>query len=176
MIIILIRIVLLILLIFSIVVDINIPVVLHTQVNQLLIAIFIIIILVMVDEIIGFLLGLIFLVVYFKHYQKKIKDYQPVQINLKEPLIPKEEKGMENMETRPTTYNRMEDVKEHYINDRNGDCIEMSYISNELLEKAQNNIYDINNYKNNNEIQGLIPNNFIQPFDDSIIESYYSRL
>lgn len=170
MIIILIRIVLLILLIFSIVVDINIPLVLHTQVNQLLIAIFIIIILVMVDEIIGFLLGLIFLIVYFKHYQKKIKDYQPIQINLKEPLISKEEK-----ETLPTTYKRMEDVKEHYINDNN-ECVEMSYISNELLEKAQNNIYDINNYKNNNEIQGLIPNNFIQPFDNSTIESYYSKL
>jgi hypothetical protein len=43
-------------------------------------------------------------------------------------------------------------IENDYIkmNEKDG-YIEMPYISNELLEKAQTNIYDINNY--NNEIK-----------------------
>ncbi len=140
------RILILILLICSIIVDIDIPVILHTQINQLIIAIIIIAIILIVDEIVGFLLGLLFLVLYFKYYQKLIKN------NIKEPLL---EKTIENKnegfnEIKPMANQRTEIIQDHYIKFSN-DCVEMPYISNELLDKAQNNIYDANNY--NNEIR-----------------------
>lgn len=137
------RILILVILIFSIMIDINIPVILHTQINQLIIAIIIIAIILLVDEIIGFLLGLLFLIIYFKYYQKLVKtNHQPSQ-ELKEPLI-------SNSDVKPTPNEKTTEIKDHYIKYTN-DGIEMPYISNELLEKAQTNIYDINNY--NNEIR-----------------------
>ena len=45
-------------------VDIDIPVVLHTPVNQLLIGILILGIIIGIDEILGFLIGLLFLIIY----------------------------------------------------------------------------------------------------------------
>lgn len=174
MIIVVLRIISLILLIFSIIVDINVPLILHTQVNQLIIGIVIITILLVVDEILGFLLGLTYLVIYFKFYQRKINNStNPTYINLKEPLIAD---TTTNNDIKPATNNKTQEIKEHYTKDVNG-CIEMSYISNELLDKAQNNIYDPNNYNNYNEIQGLMANNsIIQAFDKSSIDSYYSKL
>ena len=76
---------------------------------------------------------------------------------------------------KPTTNNKTQIVQEHYMKEING-CIEMPYISYELLEKAQNNVYDPNNYNNYTEIQGLMANNTIQAFDNSSIENYYSKL
>jgi hypothetical protein len=175
MIIVVLRIISLIFLIFSIIVDINVPLILHTQVNQLIIGIIIISILLLVDEILGFLLGLTYLVIYFKFYQKKINNStNPSYINLKEPLI--SDTTTDN-DVKPISNNKTQIVQEHYMRDING-CIEMPYISNELLEKAQNNIYDPNNYNNYTEIQGLMANNnnTIQAFDNSSIDSYYSRL
>lgn len=170
MLIVFLRIICLILLIFSILVDIDIPLILHTQLNQLLIAIIILAILLLFDEIIGFLLGLTFLIIYFKYYQKRLNKNSPIVTNnnnnnnnesLKEPLLG-DVKPYENKRTEPIT--------EHYINENNN-CITMPYISNELLEKAQNNIYDPNNYKNNAEIQGLLTDP-IQAFDGL----HYSKL
>lgn len=174
MIIVVLRIISLIFLIFSIIVDINVPLILHTQVNQLIIGIIIISILLLVDEILGFLLGLTYLVIYFKFYQKKINNStNPSYINLKEPLI--SDTTTDN-DVKPISNNKTQIVQEHYMRDING-CIEMPYISNELLEKAQNNVYDPNNYNNYTEIQGLMANNnTIQAFDNSSIDSYYSRL
>jgi len=173
MIIVVLRIISLILLIFSIIIDIDVPLILHTQVNQLIIGIIIITILLVVDEILGFLLGLTYLVIYFKFYQKKINNsINPSYINLKEPLIAE---TIIDKDVKPISNNKTQIVQEHYMKEING-CIEMPYISNELLEKAQNNIYDTNNYNNYTEIQGLMTNNTIQAFDNSLIENYYSKL
>jgi len=156
------RILTLILVIFSIIVDVDIPIILHTQINQLIIAIIIIIIILLIDEIIGFLLGLLFLILYFKYYQKLIKNNS----SLKEPLITNNDNDNyninndknnndknnndKNKEIKPITNNKIEQLTDHYIKYSN-DCIEMPYISNELLDKAQNNIFDVNNY--NQEIR-----------------------
>lgn len=147
------RILVLVVLIFSIMVDIEIPVILHTQVNQLIIAIIIITIILLVDEILGFLLGLLFLIIYFKYYQKLIKNNQ---VELKEPLINNRNdvrnENAENFNTdvKPTPKEKTTEITDHYMKITN-DGIEMPYISNELLEKAQTNIYDMTNY--NNEIR-----------------------
>jgi len=162
MIIIVLRIITLILLIFTIIIDINIPIILDTQVNQLLIAILIIFIILIVDEIFGFLLGLIYLIIYFKHYQKKINNF-----SVKEPLL-----SNNNNDIKPVINQRTPVIQEHSIKENNG-CLEMSYISNELLEKAQNNIYDINNYNNNSEVQGLtLSDTMIQAFDRNVLDNY----
>ncbi len=152
------RILVLILLIFSIMVDVDIPVILHTQVNQLIIAIIIIFIIIIIDEILGFLLGLLFLVLYFKYYQKLIKNNSSNNNYLKEPLLEKKPNetninSNQNSKTerfdeiKPPSNERIEAVQDHYIKYSN-DCVEMPYVSNELLEKAQNNIFDVNNYYN----------------------------
>ena len=149
------RILVLILLIFSIMVDVDIPVILHTQVNQLIIAIIIVFIIIIIDEILGFLLGLLFLVLYFKYYQKLIKNNSSNNY-LKEHLLEKksnelnvnEKSKIERFdEIKPPSNKRIETVQDHYIKYSN-DCVEMPYVSNELLEKAQNNIFDVNNYYN----------------------------
>jgi hypothetical protein len=64
-----------------------------------------------------------------------------------------------------------------------GTCMEMPYISNELLENAQNNIYDVNNYNmevvisENNTIygiQGLNSSNIHYPaYDKTSISNNY---
>jgi|688.fasta_scaffold29269_8 hypothetical protein len=173
MIIIALRIICLILLIFAILVDIEIPLVLHTQVNQLIIAIIIIIILLLVDEIVGFLLGLIFLIIYFKYYQRKLNNTNIQTINtqttLKEPLITDKFNNISN-DVKPVSNQKTEPIENHYIKE-GYNCLEMPYISKELLEKAQNNIYDINNYNINIDIQGLANEN-IQAYDGF----HYSKL
>jgi len=151
------RLFLLIILIVAIFIDIDIPNVLTIQINQLLIAILIIFIIVVFDEIIGFLLGIIFLVIYFKHYQKIINNSSNTNKDLKEPLIKAYTPfGMDNYnnidnfigDIKPQKKSNTENIKEHYVslNEENNSII-MPYISEELLDKAQNNIYDEKNYK-----------------------------
>jgi len=166
------RLFLLIILIVAIFIDIDIPNVLTIQINQLLIAILIIFIIVVFDEIIGFLLGIIFLVIYFKHYQKIINNSSNTNKDLKEPLIKAYTPfGMDNYnnidnfigDIKPQKKSNTENIKEHYVslNEENNSII-MPYISEELLDKAQNNIYDEKNYyteikkiENGYGIQGL---------------------
>jgi hypothetical protein len=79
-----IRALLILLLLFVIIVDFDLPIIISTKTNQLFIAIIVLLIIIVVDEIIGFLIGLIFLIIYFKYYQKKImptskQDYQNIQ-------------------------------------------------------------------------------------------------
>lgn len=175
MIIVTLRIICIILLIFAIIDDIDIPLVLHTQVNQLIIAILIVVILLVIDEIVGFLLGLIFLIIYFKYYQKKLNNLNinaPIITNqnpLKEPLIA-DRFYNGSMDVKPIANQKTEPIENHYIKE-GYNCLEMPYISKELLDKAQNNIYDINNYNNNTEIQGLV-NEPIQAYDGC----HYSKL
>lgn len=180
------RILVLVVLIFSIMVDVEIPVILHTQVNQLIIAIIIITIILLVDEIIGFLLGLLFLIIYFKYYQKLIRNNQPLP-ELKEPLINNRNdfrnESNENFtaDVKPAPKEKTAEISDHYIKMTN-DGIEMPYISNELLEKAQTNIYDMTNYNNeiridNNTygVQGLNSDGIHYPaFDHSYMT--YNRL
>lgn len=144
------RLMLLLFLITTIIYDLEIPLILHTQTNQMIIAIFVIIIILLIDEIIGFLIGIIFLVIYFKHYQKIFnKDVKKPEIQ--QPLL-NDYKDSFVGDVKPETNSRIPKIENDYVktNEING-CIEMPYISNELLEKAQTNIYDINNY--NSEIK-----------------------
>lgn len=67
---------LVLILIFVIVVDFDLPIIISTPINQLFIAIVILFLILTVDEIIGFLTGLIFLVIYFKFYQRKLNQKQ----------------------------------------------------------------------------------------------------
>lgn len=155
-----IRILLLLVLITFIVFEIDIPLVLHTPTNQLIIAIIILFIIIIIDEISGFILGVIFLVVYFKHYQKlKSKNS-----DLQQPLLSSSPSSLKqnfiDMDTydndvKPQSYSKIElfnntdtnihnqDYKEY---DNKNNCTTMPFISQELLDKAQSNVYNENNY------------------------------
>ena len=167
--------------------DINIPIVLNTSLNQLILALIVIITIIAIDEIVGFLLGLILLVIYYKYYQK-IFNNSSGNINninnLNEPLL--NNKNMDTFENdvKPIPNNKIASVSDHYIKfDEKNNCIEMPHISNELLEKAQTNIYDATNYNmelvsnDNNKIygiQGLNSSNIHFPaFDKNYIELNY---
>lgn len=152
-----IRFLLLVLLIVSIIIDMEIPPVLSIQVNQLLIAIFIIFIIVVVDEIIGFLLGLIFLIIYFKHYQKIINSSNGssasnLRNELNEPLIKAYNPfNLTNIDKfsddiKPPQNKKTETISNEPSLNQINNCIVAPYISMELLDKAQNNIYDNKNY------------------------------
>lgn len=194
------RLLLVIILIIVIVIEVPVPEVLTNQINQLLIAILIIFIIVAVDEIIGFLCGLVFLVIYFKFYQKKINDKNSNVNNkdLTEPLIksynPYTMNNYNNFatidsfvgDTKPIQNSRIEPlpINEDYksLNDKNN-CVVMPYISTELLEKAQNNIYDNNSYyteikkiDNAYGIQGLNSDQVhYLAYDKNFINNNYSQ-
>lgn len=181
------RLLLLVLLVIVIFIDIEIPLIINTPINQMIIAILIIGVIVIIDEIIGFLLGVIFLIIYFKYYQKMFDNRN----DLKEPLISNNEQSSGevykpfkiNDEIKPDTNGKTEQIGNHYIKkNEEGNCIEMPYISNELLEKAQTNIYDINNYNleigigssDNYGIQGLNSlSTHYNAFDKQLIENNY---
>jgi hypothetical protein len=65
---------LVLILIFVILVDFELPIIISTPINQLFIAIIILFLILTIDEIIGFLTGLIFLIIYFKYYQRKLNE------------------------------------------------------------------------------------------------------
>jgi len=172
------RIILLLLLITIIIYDFEIPVVLNTQTNQMIIGIIVIFTIIVIDEIIGFLIGIIFLVIYFKHYQKIFNT----QSEIKKPLLNDYNDNFVG-DVKPPTNTRIPVIENEYIKmDNVNGCYEMPYISNELLEKAQTNIYDISNYNNEIRIndntygvQGLNSDGIHFPaFDNSDI--IYNRL
>jgi hypothetical protein len=140
------RLMFLLLLITIIIYDVEIPLILHTKTNQMVIGIIIIFIIIIIDEIIGFLIGIIFLVIYFKHYQKIFNNNKDTEI--KKPLL-NEYKDSFIGDVKPETNTRIPVIENDYVKfDEINGCVEMPYISNELLEKAQTNIYDYNNYYN----------------------------
>jgi hypothetical protein len=177
----LIRLLLLLLLIFVIIVDFNLPIIIHTSTNQLIIGIIVIFLILVVDEIIGFLVGLIFLIIYFKYYQKKINNTKPYSPSLLQSpssslslssLTPYSlfNNDYQNDKTNitPKAYSIKPEIPDHYISEINNDnenCTIIPYISNELLKSAQNNIYSEENYKmeikqdNYYGIQGLNTDN-----------------
>jgi hypothetical protein len=139
--------------IFVIIIDVDLPIIINTPTNQLFIGILIIITMLVVDEIIGFLLGLIFLILYFKFYQKKInpssKTTDPFSQYLLNPFVD----ALNNIntstgaDTKPQPYSLQPIIPEHFVqNSTDGSVTIMPYISNELLKAAQTNIYDEKNY------------------------------
>ena len=150
-----IRFLLLVLLVIIIFIEVPVPPILALQNHQLILAILIIFIIVVIDEIIGFLLGLIFLIIYFKHYQKVINNSSSnnIQNELSEPLMKAYNPfNMNNIDKfsddiKPVHNNKTDPIPSsgQSLNENNN-CIIMPYISTELLEKAQNNIYDTDNY------------------------------
>ena len=156
-----IRAVLILLLLFVIIVDFDLPIIINTKTNQLFIAILILLIILLVDEIIGFLIGLIFLIIYFKYYQKKI---MPIKQEKQEnsPITYEQSNTNNNNnndpitslfnffsgDVKPKSYSNQPEIPEHYINHiKNDNSTIMPYVSNELLKAAQNNIYNDDNYK-----------------------------
>jgi hypothetical protein len=172
-----IRAVLILLLIFVIIVDFNLPIIINTKTNQLFIAIIILLIILLVDEIIGFLIGLIFLIIYFKYYQKKIMPkreqlndslssssfsslnnaYESINNNINnytnnttnttnDPLA-----SFFNFfkdDVKPKSNSIQPEIPDHYVKElKNENCTLIPYISNELLQSAQTNIYNEDNYK-----------------------------
>lgn len=173
-----IRAILILLLIFVILVDINVPIIINTATNQLFIAIIILLIILTVDEIIGFLIGCIFLIIYFKFYQKKItsnndtlsSSLSSTSLSLSpfistSPFISGPSVVSENDnspltslfnffsgDVKPKANTIHPEIPEHFVQDvKNDNCKLISYISNDLLKAAQNNIYNDINY--NTEIK-----------------------
>ena len=154
-----IRALLILLLLFVIIVDFDLPIIINTKTNQLFIAILILLIILLVDEIIGFLIGLIFLIIYFKYYQKKIMPIkQENQTN--SPITYEQYNNNTNTDpltsffnffsgdVKPKSYSNQPEIPEHYINHiKNDNSTIMPYVSNELLKAAQTNIYNDDNYK-----------------------------
>ena len=156
-----IRALLILLLIFVIIVDFDLPIIINTKTNQLFIAILILLIILLVDEIIGFLIGLIFLIIYFKYYQKKIMPIKQ-ENHTNSPITYEQNNNNTNTNTDPLTsffnffsgdvkpksYSNQPEIPEHYINHiKNDNSTIMPYVSNELLKAAQTNIYNDDNYK-----------------------------
>ena len=65
-----IRALLILILLFVIIVDFDLPVIINTPINQLFIAIVVIFIIITVDEVIGFITGLIFLIIYWDKFHR----------------------------------------------------------------------------------------------------------
>jgi hypothetical protein len=140
--------------IFVIVIDVELPIIINTPTNQLFIGILVIITMLAVDEIVGFLLGLIFLILYFKFYQKKINpssktSADPFSQYLLNPFVD----ALNHINTpvgadsKPQPYSLQPVIPEHFIqHSADNSVTTMPYISNELLKAAQTNIYDEKNY------------------------------
>jgi len=145
------RALLILILIYIIIVDVELPIIINTPTNQLFIGILIIITMLVVDEIIGFVLGLIFLILYFKFYQKKInpssKTTDPFSQYLLNPLVDAFNNTSTGADTKPKPYSLQPVIPEHFVqNSADNSVTTMPYISNELLKAAQTNIYDEKNY------------------------------
>jgi len=159
------RALLLIILIFVIFMDFDLPIIVNTATNQLFIAIIVIFIILTVDEIIGFLTGLIFLIIYFKYYQKKINSNKstttPLSKDDKEKFSTQDDNSpltnffnilFNSNDVKPKEYSDKPKIPDHFIN-KTDDCMIMPYVSNELLKSAQNNIVNEKDY--NTEIKEL---------------------
>lgn len=128
-----IRIFFLIILLILLVIDIKYSIFFKNSVNQFIIACLILFILIILDAPTGFIIGLIFLTIYYKNNTKKI-----------EKIIKNKEEKFINLKTENKKIDK--DNKDLY-NEL------LPYISPELLINAQNNIYDNDNYKS--EIKGF---------------------
>jgi hypothetical protein len=187
------RLLFIVILVLVIIFDVNVPIILNTQVNQLIIAILIIFIIIAVDEIIGFLLGCIFLIIYFKYYQKMINTNNKTDTTVKsnDPLIRAYSSFNTNEidsfvgDTMPKPNSKIQPITEHYTTvNKKDNCVEMPYISEELLLKAQTNIYDEKNYyteiKNSDNTYGIQGLNsdlvHYSAYDKKIMNEHYNNL
>jgi len=186
------RLLFIVILILVIIFDVNIPLILNTQINQLMIAILIIFIIVVVDEIIGFLLGCIFLIIYFKYYQKIINNTNKnTNVKSSDPLLKAyssfntDEIDSFIGDTTPKPNSKIQTITEHYTTvNKKDNSVEMPYISDELLLKAQTNIYDEKNYyteiKNSDNTYGIQGLNsdlvHYSAYDKKIMTENYNNL
>lgn len=132
---------LMLLLVFVLVKDIKIPVWIKNQYIQLYIAIFIILFLIFIDDITGFIFGIAILVLYFRIYNKELKN--------------KKNQSKEN-NIRCVFDNTSKPNMEDFVENKphKTPCMtEIEYVTEEHLLAAQNNIIDVNNY--NKEILGI---------------------
>lgn len=160
-----IRVLLIVLLLFVIIVDFDLPIIISTATNQLFIAIIVLFLIITVDEIIGFITGLIFLIIYFKYYQKKISNHtsynQSSNNQFSQSSSSSEPTPFSSFmnyfsttegDIKPKTYSRQPEIPDHFVEElRNDNSALLPYISNEILKSAQNNIYNEDNY--NTEIK-----------------------
>lgn len=142
---------LVLLLAFVVIKDIKAPAWTKHPQLQLYVAILIVFIIIFIDNVFGFILGLAVLVLYFKIYNKELKEKkeskkvsQPEKMTVRCPL------EMENKEVfvgEKGMYQHHSDHAEH------PDTSLIDFVSTEHLISAQNNIVDVNNY--NKEIIGV---------------------
>ena len=146
----LIRTIILLLLIIIIIIDIPYIAYLKNSTTQLFIAFIILIIFFVIDYFIGFIFALIILTIYFKNNK--------ILLNKKELFSDK------SLSTIKDDKKPLQTIQTNIINDDDikNDKVKLlvyDYISPELLDKAQNNIFDIDNYnkKINDkfDVQGL---------------------
>jgi hypothetical protein len=146
-----IRALLIVILIFVVLVDFDLPIIISTPINQLFIAIIILFLILTVDEIIGFLTGLIFLIIYFKYYQRKLNKSSKTSENsqpsnnligvspsskshfVSSPAMystssPNEESTLSSIlnffsgnDSKPKPYSTQPEIPEHYIQDMKND-------------------------------------------------------
>lgn len=131
---------LLLLLAFVVMKDINVSQWIKNAQIQLYIAILIVFIMVFIDNITGFILGVALLVLYFKIYNKELKQ----------------KKNPEPEKTIKVRCPLEAEMKETFVHDNDETVskpekegvIELEYVTEEHLLSAQNNIVDAQNYKN----------------------------
>ncbi len=132
---------------------------------------------VLLDTTFGFIMGLVLIVIYYEIYKKII--IQKKEIDTYKNNIEKTQENNQN------TF-QIENTNTYNQNINNNPC-ELSYLSNEHLIAAQNNIFDTNNFKleikgintgyNNEKVygaQGLDNENINQPGFDK--DNMYSLL
>jgi len=100
--------------------------------TQLFLALFVIMC-ILYDTTFGFIMGLVLIVIYYEIYKKIIINKKQINEYIKR----EEEQNYLN----------------ENINENNNQPCELNYISNEHLLAAQNNIFDINNFKT--EVKGI---------------------
>lgn len=126
---------LLLLLAFALMKDIKVSSAIKNAEIQLYIAVGIVAIIIVIDNITGFILGLAILVLYFKIYNKELKEKKQQSPEKKEERCP-----LEKIDKQNTV------IKE--VLSKHNDVSELDYVSEQHLIAAQNNIVDVDNYKN----------------------------
>ena len=132
---------------------------------------------ILLDTTFGFIMGLVLIVIYYEIYKKII--IQKKEIDTYKNNIEKTQENNQNTI-------QVENTNTYNQNINNNSC-ELSYLSNEHLIAAQNNIFDTNNFKleikgintgyNNEKVygaQGLDNENINQPGFDK--DNMYSLL
>jgi len=141
--------------------DIPYPKLFKSPTVQLYLAIITMIILLMVDNVTGFILGVCLLVLYFKIYNKELKNKKINQIKPEETKGKSEHKcpidkpcNMKNIiENYDTSTDKSTDKSNAVKNTNTKQIMQIPYVTEENLLAAQNNIVNTECY--NNEVSGI---------------------